>query len=160
MPDLNQQIQDAVIGFSNKITMLACEAAAEQLRASFAAIAARTTQAQPPARPTPTPATKPPSSMPLGATPGQKRDPKDIVALVERLNDYIKAHPGQRVEQINKGLGTKTSQVALPLAKLTRANQVTRTGTRRATRYFPAATEVAKPTGRRLVPVKSKKARR
>jgi hypothetical protein len=68
---------------------------------------------------------------------GQKRDPKDLAALVERLFDFIKANPGRRVEQIKVALGLKTSALTLPIRKLIAAKRITATGLRRATTYSP-----------------------
>jgi predicted transcriptional regulator len=69
---------------------------------------------------------------------GQKRDPKDLAALVERLFDFIKANPGRRVEQIKEALGLKTSALTLPIRKLIAAKRITAMGLRRATTYSPA----------------------
>ena len=69
---------------------------------------------------------------------GAKRPAADIARLEEVLVKHIEKHPGQRVEQINKVLGTKTHDVRLPLAKLINAGTVKTKGSRRATQYFPA----------------------
>jgi hypothetical protein len=66
---------------------------------------------------------------------GHKRDPKVIEALQAKLLAYIAAHPGQRIEQINKGMGTTTKAIFLPIKKLIAAKKIKATGERRATAY-------------------------
>ncbi len=67
---------------------------------------------------------------------GAKRDPKMLAALTDRLGDYIKKKPGQRIEQIGKALGTPTKDLALPVKKLLAAKKISTKGQKRATTYF------------------------
>lgn len=68
---------------------------------------------------------------------GEKR-PKDEIAKVQtQVLAHIRANPGQRIEQINKVLGTRTPDLALPLKKLIADGAVSTKGARRATTYFP-----------------------
>lgn len=69
---------------------------------------------------------------------GQKRAPEDLVALVGQLFSAIKANPGQRMEQIAKGLRSSTQELALPAKKLIAEKKIKTKGERRATKYFPA----------------------
>jgi hypothetical protein len=69
--------------------------------------------------------------------PGEKRDPKLLGNLVEKLATYIKAKPGQRIEEINKGLGLSTRELNLPVKKLLAAKRISTKGTKRSTTYFP-----------------------
>ena len=50
---------------------------------------------------------------------------------------HIKEHPGERIEQINGHMGTRTSDLSLPLKKLIAEGAVRTEGDRRATKYFP-----------------------
>jgi hypothetical protein len=68
---------------------------------------------------------------------GQKRDPKELEALTAKLRSYIAKNPGQRIEQIGKGLGTPTKELALPAKKLLAGKQIATKGQKRATTYFP-----------------------
>lgn len=70
--------------------------------------------------------------------PGGKRDPKVIAALVGRVGDYVKAHPGQGVEGIAKGLNVTTHDITLPITKLLGAKAIKKKGQKRATKYYPA----------------------
>lgn len=68
---------------------------------------------------------------------GAKRPADRIESIKSHLLSYINGNPGQRVEQINKALGTTTKDVALPLKKLAAEGAVRVEGMRRATAYFP-----------------------
>lgn len=67
---------------------------------------------------------------------GAKRDPKMLQALTDRLGDFIKKNPGQRIEQIGKALGTPTKDLALPVKKLLAGKKISTKGQKRATTYF------------------------
>ena len=49
---------------------------------------------------------------------GAKRPPGEIARTKTRVYEYIRTHPGQRIEQINKALGTTTKDLTLPIKKL------------------------------------------
>ena len=70
--------------------------------------------------------------------PGAKRPPAELAKLTEKLGEYIKAHPGQRVEAIGKALGAPTKELTLPIKKLLAAKKIRSEGLKRATEYFPA----------------------
>jgi hypothetical protein len=86
---------------------------------------------------------------------GVKRSPEDLQALQDRVHDFIAAHPGLRIEQINKQLGTRTNELALPLRKLIAAKLVRTSGHRRSTTYVasartaPTRAKSAVPNGKR-----------
>jgi hypothetical protein len=67
---------------------------------------------------------------------GEKRSPKSLEQLQEKLLSFVKANPGLRIEQINAELGTSSRELALPVKKLVSEKQLRTTGTRRATKYF------------------------
>ncbi len=67
---------------------------------------------------------------------GAKRDPKALEALVGKVGDFIAKHPGLRVEEINKQLGTTTKELALPIKKLIEAKTIKAKGQRRSTKYY------------------------
>lgn len=68
---------------------------------------------------------------------GAKRDPAELAALTDALGDYISKHPGMRIEEIGAALQLPTKDLVLPVQKLLAAKRIKRTGTRRATKYFP-----------------------
>ena len=72
-----------------------------------------------------------------GRSKGAKRPPGEIAKLVGRLRDYVKSHPGQRIEQIAKGMGVSTRELNLPAKKLLAQKVLKTRGEKRATKYFP-----------------------
>lgn len=80
---------------------------------------------------------RPPNAARARGGKGQKRDPRDIEALVGKLHSAIKSKPGLRIEEIARSLGTTTKELALPAKKLIADKKVRTTGNRRATKYFP-----------------------
>jgi hypothetical protein len=65
-----------------------------------------------------------------------KRTPADLEAMSEKFTAFVKTHPGLRIEQINKQMGTTTRDLALPIRKLLAADIITVKGHRRSTTYF------------------------
>jgi hypothetical protein len=70
--------------------------------------------------------------------PGEKRPPAELVKLTDKLGDYIKSHPGHRMEAIGKALGVPTRELNLPVKKLLAGKKIRVQGHKRATEYFPA----------------------
>ena len=68
---------------------------------------------------------------------GAKRPPGEIEKLASELASYIKSNPGQRIEQIAKGIGTSTKELTLPVKKLLAKKSIKTRGQKRATQYFP-----------------------
>ena len=75
-----------------------------------------------------------------GLAKGEKRDPSDIAGLHDTFVAFVAKHPGLRIEQINKELGTSTKDLALPIRKLLAAKAIKTTGQRRSTKYFAGGT--------------------
>lgn len=63
-----------------------------------------------------------------------KRSPEDLSKLQAQLLSYVTKNPGQRCEEIAKGMGVQTSDLALPLRKL--GKQLKHQGVARGRRYF------------------------
>jgi hypothetical protein len=68
---------------------------------------------------------------------GAKRTAADLESLSENVASFVKAHPGLRIEQINKELGTTTKDLALPMRKLIADKVISTKGQKRSTTYFP-----------------------
>jgi hypothetical protein len=66
---------------------------------------------------------------------GEKRSAEEIEALETKFVEYVGKHPGLRIEQINKELGTSTKDLMLPIRKLIAARRLKTDGERRATKY-------------------------
>ena len=69
---------------------------------------------------------------------GAKRPPGELVKLTERLGEYIKSHPGLRIEPIGVALAAPTKELSLPITKLLAAKKIRAEGQKRATEYYPA----------------------
>jgi hypothetical protein len=93
-----------------------------------------------PARPPGTsraPSVKPSAKKTIERAPGEKRPPAELAKLVGRLGDYIKEHPGLRMEALGRALGKPTRELNLPIKKLLAAKRIRSQGQKRATEYFP-----------------------
>ena len=77
------------------------------------------------------------SSTPRGrGRRGAKRTSGDLDQLGDNFHSFVAKHPGMRIEQINKQLGTTTKDLALPIRKLISEGQVSAKGQKRSTTYF------------------------
>ena len=68
---------------------------------------------------------------------GGRRSSDELNALQDAFLKHVKAHPGQRIEEINKALGTSTKDLALRIRKLVADGAVKTKGERRGTQYLP-----------------------
>jgi hypothetical protein len=129
--DIDEKIRGMLEAFASDLAGLIRESAMETVRDALggtpsvrrggAARGARATAAAPGRR------------LPKGA----KRPPGEIVKLTQRLLDYVKAHKGERIEQIAKGMSVSTRELNLPVKKLVGGKQLKTRGQKRATQYFP-----------------------
>src|ERR1044071_8636624 len=109
MSDFQNEMNHAVQGFVAQITELARRAAINTLESAFggrggaraAAAVAGVGQV----------------GRPRGGR-GAKRTSADLEALSGKFASFVRSHPGLRIEQINKELGTTTQELALPIRKL------------------------------------------
>src|SRR5262245_30421827 len=67
---------------------------------------------------------------------GVKRTPEDLEQISTKFVAFVKSHPGLRIEQINKELGTTTKDLALPIRKLISDGVLKAKGKKRSTTYF------------------------
>jgi hypothetical protein len=65
-----------------------------------------------------------------------KRTPEQVQADAERIANYVRQHPGQRLEQIAAGLGAASNDLKLPVIKLLASKTLRKTGEKRGTMYF------------------------
>lgn len=130
MSDFQDQMNVAVQGFVAQITELARRAAINTLESAFGGRGA--------ARAVASPASVAVAHVgrPRGGR-GAKRSPEDLEALSSKFASFVKSHPGLRIEQINKELGTTTKDLALPIRKLISEGMVSAKGKKRSTAYFP-----------------------
>jgi len=134
MSDLQNEMNRTVQGFVAQITELARRAAINTLESAFGERTARGGSAA-----TVVAAVTASSGRvgrPRGGR-GAKRTAADLDALSERVETFVKANPGLRIEQINKELGTTTKDLALPIRKLIADGVINAKGQKRSTTYFP-----------------------
>jgi hypothetical protein len=67
---------------------------------------------------------------------GGKRTGKELEEMADRFHSFVSKHPGLRIEQINKQLGTTTKDLALPIRKLVADGALKTKGAKRSTMYF------------------------
>jgi hypothetical protein len=67
---------------------------------------------------------------------GAKRTQADLDQLGNQFVAFVSKHPGLRIEQINKELGTTTKDLALPIRKLIADGQIKTKGKKRSTTYY------------------------
>lgn len=131
MSDFQNEMNRTVQSFVAQITQLAHRAAIDTLESAFTGRAGRNG-----GRPAAV------AMAPVGARGrsrggrGAKRSPEDLEALSQKFATFVKAHPGLRIEQINKELGTTTKDLALPIRKLIADGMITAKGKKRSTTYF------------------------
>ena len=67
---------------------------------------------------------------------GGKRTSHELDRLADSFHGFVVKHPGLRIEQINKELGTNTKDLALPIRKLVADGAIKTKGEKRSTIYF------------------------
>jgi hypothetical protein len=131
MSNFQHEMNQVVDGFVAQVTELARRAALNTLEATFASHGAgRAPTVAPPRGPVP---------VAVGRSRGRgaKRRPEDLEALSNQFASFVKSHPGLRIEQINKELGTTTKELALPIRKLIAEGLISAKGKKRSTTYSP-----------------------
>ena len=130
MSDFQNEMNRAVQGFVAQIAELARRAAIDTLESAFGGRSA------PRAAAVPANAGVAHVGRPRGGR-GAKRTAEDLEALSTKFASFVKTHPGLRIEQINKELGTTTKDLALPIRKLVSDGVISAKGQKRSTTYFP-----------------------
>jgi len=67
---------------------------------------------------------------------GAKRTGDELEKMADAFHTFVTKHPGLRIEQINKQLGTTTKDLALPIRKLIAEGALKTKGEKRSTAYF------------------------
>jgi len=129
MPDANRRIEELARRFVDELKSIAREEVVQILGGALSTATA-TSRARRPAN--------------GRRGRGEKRAPKALEALQAKALATIKAAPGKRVEELNRELGVKSGELALPLRKLVASKEIRTTGARRATRYFAASAKKGK----------------
>lgn len=133
MADVNTQINKLVEEFVSQVTAVARQAAMDTLTSALGAANGALARRRGGGLALTVTARGASVRRPKGA----KRPQSEIEKTKSRVQDFIKSHPGLRIEQINKELGTQTRDLALPLRKLISEGAVRTEGEKRSTQYFP-----------------------
>ena len=80
----------------------------------------------------------------VGRRKGSKRTANELDKMADSFFSFVSKHPGLRIEQINKQLGTTTKDLALPIRKLIADGELKTKGEKRSTMYFAGEKKKAK----------------
>lgn len=120
MSDFQNEMNRVVAGFVSQITELARRAAIDTLESALGKRGGG-------------------GRMALGGGrrgKGAKRTGIELDKLADQFHAFVAKHPGLRIEQINKELGTTTKDLALPIRKLIADGELKTKGEKRSTTYF------------------------
>ena len=134
MSNFQNEMNQTVQGFVAQITELARRAAMDTLESAFGGRAGRAGGGRGAAAAAVSGVAQ--LGRPRGGR-GAKRTPEDLEAMSTKFASFVKTHPGLRIEQINKELGTTTKDLALPIRKLITEGMISAKGKKRSTAYFP-----------------------
>jgi len=141
---MNTQQLDAAIRaqidqFLVSISALVRQAAVEAVREALEDGAVPATRD--PGRPRKAAGTTPkaPGRRAAAAKPGRRvrRSSADVEKVAAEVLAYVRSHPGERLEEIGRGLGTDTAGLKRPIQGLLAAGELRTEGQKRGTRYFP-----------------------
>lgn len=126
MNDIASQLTAAINDFVAQIADLARQAAFESVQLALGR--------------EPQPSPSDPTAR-RGWNPGRKvlrRSTDDLASLAGAVHAFVAEHPGLRIGEINKRLGTSTKALARPVRQLVAEGSLKKKGVRRSTVYFAA----------------------
>lgn len=119
MSDFQSEMNRVVSGFVQQITELARRAAIDTLESALGKHVGSVSRGRSSVR-----------------GKGAKRSSGELDKLADSFHGFVAKHPGLRIEQINKQLGTSTKDLALPIRKLIAEGAIKTKGEKRSTAYF------------------------
>ncbi len=143
MPNKNIEVdlRERVDAFVSDIAELIRRSALEIVRQALGG-----TSPQAPARSTAARSRATPRSAPPARRPGPRsktgrirRSPEELEELGGTFLEHVRAHPGQRLEQISAALGVSTKDLKRPVQQLSDQKAIRTEGQKRGTRYFAGA---------------------
>jgi hypothetical protein len=123
---MSDQIRTLVDEFATKLELVIRRTALEQIAE---ALGGASQPRRGPGRP------RKAAAAPTRARKGGKRTPEALAEMSAKLLAHVKAHPGQRGEQIAAALKTDVGTMRLPMQKLIEAKKIKTKGQRRGTTY-------------------------
>lgn len=156
MENLREQIFQATSNFVAAVQQLTEQHTAQVLQETFSSLGGSKQRA--------TSSTAATVATGASRSRGAKRGPDELEHLSKCFVQFVQDNPGLRIEQINKQLGTTTTELALPIRKLVSSGDITVKGQKRSTTYFagkkaasPAVASEGKTAGKKSS--RSKKSR-
>jgi hypothetical protein len=128
MENLREQIFQATSNFVAAVQQLTEQHTAQVLQETFSSLGG--------SKPRATSSTATTVAAGASRSRGAKRGPDELEHLSKRFVQFVQDNPGLRIEQINKQLGTTTTELALPIRKLVSSGDLTVKGQKRSTTYF------------------------
>lgn len=130
---LDREIRARIEGFVSTLSALVKAAAVESVQQ---ALSGGSSPARQPARARGT--TRAAVKRTAGARPAKrgKRSSEEVDSTAAVVLAYVRVHPGERLEEIGRGLKVGTKELKLPVAKLLSAKKLRTTGQKRGTKYF------------------------
>jgi hypothetical protein len=125
MENLREQIFQATSNFVTAVQQLTEQHTAQVLQETFSSLGGSKPRA-----------TSSTAATVAASARGAKRGPDELEHLSKRFVQFVQDNPGLRIEQINKQLGTTTTELALPIRKLVSSGDLTVKGQKRSTTYF------------------------
>lgn len=134
-PQLDASIRSEIDRFLVSISALVRQAAVEAVREALGADGEmRAASARRgPGRPRKAAAATP--AAPKGRKRG-RRSSADVEVVAAQVLAYVNANPGQRLEEIGRGMGTATAGLKRPIQGLLAAGELRTEGQKRGTKYF------------------------
>ena len=137
------EIQDRVSVFVDELSELIRKAALEAVEEALGGSGAMATPGR---RKSGAPTRRKTTARKSPAKKGKRirRSPEDLEARAEAILAYVKAHPGERLEEISAGMRTGSKELKRPIQILLGARKLKKTGEKRGTQYFTGAAKGAK----------------
>src|SRR5688572_5096063 len=89
-----------------------------------------------------------------------RRSSADVEEVAEQVLGYVRTHPGSRLEEIGRGLGTDTAGLKVPVKELMGSGRLRTEGQKRGTRYFAGGGGGGRKAGKLRRPKARRKARK
>jgi len=140
MPNKNIEVdlRERVDAFVSDIAELIRRSALEIVRQALGGTSPQAPARRTAARRGATPRSAPPARRPgpRSKTGRIRRSPEELEELGGTFLEHVRAHPGQRLEQISATLGVSTKDLKRPVQQLSDQKAIRTEGQKRGTRYF------------------------
>jgi len=134
--NLQAEIQSRIEAFVNDLSNLVKIAALESVAQALGGDAGAAPKRRGPGRPRGSAKRAAGAPSANGRRKRGKRSSSDVDATSQKVLSHVRAHPGQRIDEIGSALGASSKELRLPVQKLIGAKSLRTTGQRRGTRYF------------------------